>query len=527
MTNSIGETEDAQAMFVIGSNTTETHPVLSYRMKMAKNKGAKLIVADPRQIELSNHADIFLQLRPGTNAALVNGIINVIIEEELADEQFIRDRTEGFEEMAQVVKKYSPEHVEEITGVAAEDIRQAARLYAGADSGAIYYTMGVTQHTDGTNTVSAIANMAMVTGNVGKPFSGVNPLRGQNNVQGACDMGGLPGVFTGYQGVNDEAARTKFEEAWGVELNAEPGLTITEMFDSVLDGQIKALFVMGENPVLSDANIRHVEEALDKIEFLVVQDIFLTETAARADVVLPAAAFAEKNGTFTNTERRVQLIHQAVKAPGEAKADWVILQELAQKLGLSWHYEDTADIFQEITRLTPSYAGMSYERLEQEGGLQWPCPDPDHPGTTYLHEGVFTRGKGLFVPVEHQPSAEVPDQDFPLVLTTGRNRYHYHTGSMTRKSKPLSAFKNEEWVQISKADAEKLGIESGDLVKVSSRRGQVEVRADVTEVVPTGVIFMTFHYREAPANILTNDQLDPIAKTPELKSCAVKVEKIA
>jgi len=527
MTNSIGEIEDAKAMFVIGSNTTETHPVLAYRMNMAKNKGAVLIVADPRQIELSNRADVFLQLRPGTNAALINGIINVIIEKGLADEQFIQERTEGFEEMAQVVKKYTPEYVEEITGVAAENIREAAQLFAGADSAAIYYTMGVTQHTDGTNSVSAIANLAMVTGNVGKPFSGVNPLRGQNNVQGACDMGGLPGVFTGYQSVADETARTKFEKAWGVALNSQPGLTITEIFDSIHDGEIKALYVMGENPVLSDANIRHVEAALDKIEFLVVQDIFLSETAARADVVLPAAAFAEKSGTFTNTERRVQLVRQAVKAPGEAKADWVILQKLAQKIGLNWHYEDSADIFREIAQLTPSYTGINYERMEQEGGLQWPCPSPDHPGTSYLHKGGFARGKGLFVPVEHQPSAEEPDQDYPLVLTTGRNRYHYHTGSMTRESKPLSAFKDEEWVQISKADAVKLDIESGDLVMVSSRRGQVKVRADVTEVVPSGVIFMTFHYREAPANILTNDKLDPIAKTPELKVCAVKVEKIA
>ena len=527
MTNSIEEIENAKAMLVIGSNTTETHPVLAYRMKMAKKKGASLIVADPRKIELADQADIFLQLRPGTNVALINGIINVIIEEGLVDEEFVRERTEGYEEMADVVKKYTPDYVEGITGVAAEDIRKAARLYAGAENAGIFYTMGITQHTDGTNAVSTIANLAMVTGNLGKPSSGVNPLRGQNNVQGACDMGGLPGVFTGYQGVGDEAARAKFEEAWGLKLNAEPGLTTTEMFDSMLDGKIKALYVMGENPVISDANINHVEEALDKLEFLVVQDIFLTETAARADVVFPAAAFAEKNGTFSNTERRVQMVRKAVKAPGAAKEDWAIIKELAEKLGLGWQYTEPAHIFQEIVQLTPSYAGISYERLEQEGGLQWPCPTADHAGTPYLHEGAFTRGKGVFKPIEHSPSAEEIDQDYPLVLTTGRNRYHYHTGSMTRQSKPLSTHKPEELVQINKVDAERLGVQEGDLVRVSSRRGQVEVKAAVTEVVPPGLIFMTFHFHESPVNVLTNNKVDPISKTPELKVCAVKLEKIA
>lgn len=510
----------------MGSNTTETHPVLGYRMKMAKKKGASLIVADPRKIELADHADVFLQLRPGTNEALINGIINVIIEERLSDDQFIAERTEGYEEMAAAVKKYTPEYVEGITGVAAGDIRKAARLYAGAESAGIYYTMGITQHTNGTNTVMAIANLAMVTGNMGKPSSGINPLRGQNNVQGACDMGGLPVVFTGYQRVDNEAALSKFEKAWGVKLNSRPGLTVTEIMDGILNGEIKALYVMGENPALSDANIHHVMEALEKVEFLVVQDIFLTETAAKADVVLPAAAFAEKVGTFSNTERRVQMVRKAVNAPGEAKADWLILQELANKLGMEWHYEGPDHIFQEIAQLTPAYAGISYQRLEQEGGLQWPCPSADHPGTLYLHEGQFSRGKGLFTPVEYLPPAEETDQEYPLVLTTGRNLYHYHTGSMTRQSKPLNAFKPEEFAQISREDADRLGIKNGDLVKVSSRRGEVEVKADVTEVVPTGVIFMTFHYHEVPVNVLTNNQVDPIAKIPELKVCAVKLEKV-
>lgn len=526
MTNSIGEIENAKALFVIGSNTTETHPVLGYRMKMAKKKGASLIVVDPRQIELADHADVFLQLRPGTNEALINGIINVIIEEGLADDQFIAERTEGYKEMAAVVKKYTPEYVEGITGVAAGDIREAALLYAKAESAGIYYTMGITQHTNGTNSVMAVANLAMVTGNMGKASSGVNPLRGQNNVQGACDMGGLPEVFTGYQRVDDKAALSKFEKAWRVKLNSRPGLTVTEIIDSILDGEIKALYIMGENPALSDANIHHVMEALEKVEFLVVQDIFLTETAVKADVVLPAAAFAEKEGTFSNTERRVQMVRQAVNAPGEAKADWFILQELAHKLGIKWHYEGPEDIFQEIALLTPSYAGISYQRLEQEGGLQWPCPNADHPGTIYLHEGKFSKGKGLFTPVEYLPPAEEPDQEYPLVLTTGRKLYHYHTGTMTRQSKPLNSFKPEELAQISREDADRLGITSGDLVRVSSRRGELEVKADVTEIVSPGVIFMTFHYHEAPVNILTNNQIDPIAKIPEFKVCAVKLEKV-
>jgi predicted molibdopterin-dependent oxidoreductase YjgC len=366
----------------------------------------------------------------------------------------------------------------------------------------------------------------MVTGNMGKPSSGVNPLRGQNNVQGACDMGGLPVVFTGYQRVDNEAALEKFEKAWGVKLNPSPGLTVTEIMDSALSGEVKALYVMGENPALSDANIHHVMEALKKVEFLVVQDIFLTETAAQADVVLPAAAFAEKDGTFSNTERRVQMVRKAVNAPGEAKADWLIIQELANKLGMEWNYEGPDHVFREIAQLTPAYAGISYQRLDQEGGLQWPCPSADHPGTLFLHEGQFSRGKGLFTPVEYLPPAEETDQEYPLVLTTGRNLYHYHTGSMTRQSKPLNAFKPEEFAQISREDAGRLGIKNGDLVKVSSRRGEVEVKADVTEVVPAGVIFMTFHYHEVPVNRLTNNQIDPIAKIPELKVCAVKLEKV-
>ena len=527
MTNSIRDIAQADVFFIIGSNTTVAHPVIGYRVRKAKREGASLIVADPRCIDLAEHADAFLQLRPGTNEALINGIINVIINEGLHDQDFIKERTEGFNEMAAAVQKYTPEYVAEITNVPAEEIYKAARLYAKAKNAAILYTMGVTQHTSGTATVLAIANLAMLTGNIGKPSSGVNPLRGQNNVQGSCDMGALPPVYTAYQPVANEDNRAKFAKAWGVDLSSSPGLTVTEIMEGAITGNVKLLYIKGENPMLTDANLNHVEEALDKVEFLVVQDIFLTETAAKADVVLPAAAFAEKMGTFVNTERRVQLINQAVCPPGEAKADWQILQELAQKLGFNWQYGSTEDVFNEITTLTPSYAGISYGRLEREGGLQWPCPTPEHPGTPVLHGDKFTRGKGLFSPVEYTPSAELTDGDFPLILTTGRNLYHYHSGSMTHRSKEIEELRPEELAQINFEDACRMGIGDGDLVKLSSRRGELETRVQLTDMVPPGVVFMTFHYKDAAVNLLTNDKLDPVAKIPELKVCAVKVEKIA
>ncbi len=525
MTNSIGEVENVGALFVIGSNTTETHPVISYRMRKAKKNGAKLIVADPRRIELAEHADVFLQLLPGTNEALLNGMLNVIIEEDLVDKAFIQERTEGFEAVAETVKKYTPEYVETITGVAADDIRKAARLFGEAENAGIYYTMGVTQHTKGVNNVLSIANLAMATGNLGKPNSGVNPLRGQNNVQGACDMGALPSVMTGYQKVGDNAVMAKYEKRWGATLNPEPGLTVPEIFDAVMKDEIKVLYIMGENPAISDADLTHVHQALDKVDFLVVQDIFLTETASRADVVLPAAAFAEKDGTFVNTERRVQRVRKAVEPPGSAKPDWVILKELAAELELDWNYDTAEDVFNEIAEVTPSYAGISYQRLDKEGGLQWPCPTPDHPGTQFLHKGQFTKGKGSFMPVEYRPSAESVDEEYPLLLTTGRDLYHYHTGTMTRRSISISEYRKEELVQLNGDDAAKLGIEDGDLVTISSRRGSIKARVKITDIVPSGVVFMTFHFGEAAVNVLTGHALDPVSKTPELKVTAVRVEK--
>ncbi len=525
MTNSIDDLERAECILVIGSNTTEGHPIVGLRIKRAVMKnGCKLIVAEPRHIRLCYYADQWIRHRPGTDVALLNGMMNVILAEGLADEEFIRERTEGFEEFRKVVDQYPPERAAEICGVDAEDIRRAARTFASAASAAIVYAMGITQHTTGVDNVLSLANLAMLTGNLGKEGAGVNPLRGQNNVQGACDMGALPDVFTGYQKVSDPQAREKFEKAWGVDyLPGNPGLTVMEMMDAVLRDEVKVLYIMGENPLLSDPDIRHLKEALERVDFLVVQDIFLTETARYADVVLPAASFAEKEGTFTNTERRVQRVRKAVEPPGEAREDSWIIAQLAARLGFDMGDVSAAAVMEEIASLTPSYAGISYRRLEESGGLQWPCPSPDHPGTPILHVERFTRGKGKFSPVEYRPPAEEPDADYPLVLTTGRLLTHYHTGSMTRRVEPLNELVPENRVWINPEDAERLGVAAGDEVAVESRRGAIKVKARVTEKVPPGVVFIPFHFGESPANALTNPALDPIAKIPEYKVAAVRI----
>ncbi|EEG77364.1 formate dehydrogenase, alpha subunit [Dethiobacter alkaliphilus AHT 1] len=524
MTNTIGEVEDANAIFVIGSNTTENHPIIGYRIRKAVRKGARLIVADPREIRLADVADIYMPLRPGTDVALINGMLHVILKEELVDSEFIANRTEGFEEMKAVVEKYTPEYASEITGVPADDIVAAARIYAEADSASVLYTMGITQHTSGTDNVLSLANLVMSTGNFGKPHAGLNPLRGQNNVQGACDMGALPTVITGYQPVADENVRAKFEKAWGVSLPDKPGMTMTEMFHAAADDRIRAMYIMGENPLLSDPDGSHICDCLEKMDFLVVQDIFLTETAELADVVLPAATFAEKDGTFVNTERRVQRVRRALKPRGESKPDWEIMQMLAKKCGFDWNYESAEQIFAEIAQLTPSYAGISFERLEN-GGVQWPCPAPDHPGTQYLHAGKFSRGLGKFSPVEYRLSSEQADEEYPFLLTTGRSLYQYHTGTMTRKTEGLNQFHQEELMEINPADASALGVGEDDSVTVTSRRGTVKSRVHVTDRVQPGVVFMTFHFSETASNLLTNPEVCHVAKTPELKVCAVRVEK--
>lgn len=528
MTNSIGELEnDATAIFLIGTNTTENHPVIGYKIKSnVRKNGAKLIVADPRRIELAEMADVYMQFRPGTDVALVNGMMHVIIKEGLADKEFIANRTEGYEEFAAVIEKYTPEYASKVTGVPAEDIIKAARIYAEAERASVCYAMGVTQHSTGTDNVKSICNLAMLTGNLGRPGTGVNPLRGQNNVQGACDMGALPVVYTGYQAVTNPDVQAKFEKAWGVKLSGKNGYTLTETINKAYEGEIKGLFVLGENPMMSDPDIAHVEEALDNLEFLVVQDIFLTETALKADVVLPGVSFAEKDGTFSNTERRVQRVRKAIEPIGDAKPDWEILCELSTRLGYPMSYNSPEEIFEEMRSLTPSYAGITYERIDKTG-IPWPCPTEDHPGTPILHKDKFSRGLGLFHAIEFNEPAELPDEEYPLILTTGRSLFHYHTGTMTRRAKAIDKHMPSNELQINPDTAKKLNIADGEMIRVKTRRGSIEIRAKLTDIVEENVIFTTFHFSEAPANMLTNAAaLDPVAKIPEYKVCAARVEKL-
>ncbi len=526
MTNSISEIGDAACILAIGTNTTEDHPIIGLEIKRAVNKGGKLIVANPREIDLCRFASLWLQHQPGTDVALLMGMMRVIVDEGLFDSAFIKDRCENFDVFKESLKDFDLDFVERVTKVPQDKIAEAARIFATNSPATILYSMGITQHSHGTDNVMATANLAMLTGNVGKPSTGVNPLRGQNNVQGACDMGALPNVYPGYQAVADPAIREKFETAWRCSLPPSPGLTLVEMLEAAYRKDIKALYLVGENPALSDPDVQHVREALARLEFLVVQDIFLSETAEFAHVVLPAASFAEKDGTFTNTERRVQRVRKAVEPTGDCKPDWWIVCQVAQTLGAKgFDYGHPFDIMEEIRDLTPSYGGIGYQRLEN-GGLQWPCPIDDHPGTPILHTNIFVRGKGRFIPLKYVPPGELPDEEYPLILTTGRSLYHFHTGTMTRKVAGLNIMEPEGVVEISPKDASQLGIAQGDKVKVSSRRGEVIAKARVTKASPPGVVFMTFHFAESPANILTNPKLDPVSKIPELKVSAVRVEKL-
>ncbi|HUT75434.1 MAG TPA: formate dehydrogenase subunit alpha [Armatimonadota bacterium] len=530
MTNTIGDLRQSPCIFVIGSNTSEGHPVIAYEIKQAANAGATVIVADPRHIELCDYAAHWLRQRPGSDVALVNAICNVILAEGLEDREFIAARTEGYAEVCAAVADCTPEWAEPLTGVPAEKIRAAARAFAGAERAAIVYAMGITQHSHGTDNVLALANLALLTGNLGKPGAGVNPLRGQNNVQGACDMGALPNVFPGYQRVNDDDARAKFEQAWGKELPAEPGLTVVEMMHAAeaagapAAGAVRGMYVMGENPALSDPDVCRVRAALEKLEFLVVQDIFLSETAEYAHVVLPGAAFAEKAGTFTNTDRRVQLLRRVLPPPASnAREDWQILLEVARAAGQDFGLDSEGAAFDEMAALTPSYAGMTHARLD-EAPLHWPCPTPDHPGTPILHTERFTRGRGKFHAVAYRPPAEEPDAEYPLILTTGRLLYHYHTGTVSRRSAMLDCLVPHGYVEINPAAAAELGLGDGDRAKVISRRGEITIACRLTERVERGVVFIPFHFAESAANVLTNAALDPQAKIPELKVCAVRIQ---
>jgi len=528
MTNSIAEIADARCILAIGTNTTAAHPVLALEVKSAVAKGATLIVANPKDVDLRRHARYFLQHRPGSDVALLMGMARVIVDEGLFDEQFVAQRCEGFDALRESLGEFDLESVARITGVAKEKIAQAARCYATEKPASTLYAMGITQHTHGTDNVLAVANLALLTGNVGKPSSGVNPLRGQNNVQGACDMGALPNVYPGYQKVDNPQTKAKFESAWNCQLSDTPGLTHLEILEAIDDDKVKAVYLIGENPALSEANANHVAKSLEKLDFLVVQDIFLTETSKFADVVLPAASFAEKDGTFTNTERRVQRVRKAIDPPGEAKPDHWIVAQIAQRMGAEgFGFSDAGEIMAEIASLSPAYGGISYERLDGDG-LQWPCPTADHPGTPFLHAERFATpsGKGRLVPLTYKPSAELPDEEYPLLLTTDRSLYHFHTSTMTRKT-PLDDLHSRESLVMHPQDASRFGVADGDLLRVFSRRGQITVHARVDKTCLPGVVSSTFHFAESPINVLTNAARDPVAKIPETKVCAVRIEKVA
>ena len=526
MTNSIAEIENNDVLFVIGSNTKENHPIIALRMIKAKRKGAKLIIADPRRVPLVRFADIWMQQKPGTDVALLNGMMHVIMKEGLVNKDFIASMTEGFDDVFRKnLEEYTPEAASKITGVPADVIIKAARMYGSSEKAGIYYTMGITQHAHGTENVFSIANLALMTGNLGKESAGVNPLRGQNNVQGSTDMGCIPNMYPGYQRVSIPAIQEKFEALWKAKLSSKEGMTATEMLPAAEKGLLKAIYIMGENPAVSDPNTTHTVKALKALELLVVQDIFMTETAELAHVVLPGSSFAEKVGTFTNTERRVQRVRRAVSSPGIAMKDSLIIMELSKRMGYDMPYNHTNEIFREIGQAWPAMAGMSYARLE-DGGLQWPCPTPEHPGTQFLFKGGFPRGKGRFTLVTYKESIEQTDKEYPFILTTGRLLFQYHTGSMTRRVKPIDAVSPEAFIEINPGDARDLTVSDGMLMKVTSRRGSITVKALVSKRPAPGVVFIPFHFKEAAANVLTSStSLDPTAKIPSFKVSAVRIEK--
>ena len=527
MTNDIPGIKKADVILVIGSDTTAAHPVISARIKQAVRAGEmRLIVIDPKQIRLADYAEIYAAQKPGTDVAILNCLAHEIIKNGWEDKDFIANRLEGLDEfLAEITQDiYEPEAIAPICGIAADKLREIARIFGQAPVAAVYYAMGITQHSTGVDNVWSIANLQMICGNIGVEGGGVNPLRGQSNVQGACDMGGLPNNYPGYQKVFEAEAQAKFEAAWDCKLDNKIGLHLTEMFDAVQAGKLKALYVMGENPLLSDPDQSHIIDSIGKLDLLVVQDLFLTETAEYADVVLPAASFFEKEGHFTNTERRVQRVNKVISSPGKAKPDWEIIQLLANKMGGNWDYQSPKDILKEINKVTPQYGGITWDRIGKDG-LQWPCTDENHPGTAILHKDVFVRGKGKLKPIKIIAPAELPDAEYPLTLTTGRVLQHYHTGTMTRKTPGLNKLAGP-MVMISVYDADQLGISNSEMVEISTRRGTITAPAFITKRIQAGVIYIPFHYWESPVNRLTNPALDPIAKIPELKVAAARVRKL-
>jgi formate dehydrogenase alpha subunit len=533
MSNSIAEMEDLEAFIVTGSNTTETHPVIANFLKRAVRKnGAKLIVVDPRQIEMTDFATLWLRQKPGTDVAVFQAMAHVVVREGLYDESFVAQRTEGFNEYLESLAPYTPEWAEEVSGVPAGKIREAARIYAEASRASIYWGMGISQSTHGTDNTLSLVNLALMCGHVGKSGTGLNPLRGQNNVQGCSDSGGLPNVFTAYQKVDEPEVQRRFEAYWGTPLNPAPGLTATEMVDGAYAGAVRGMFVLGENPMMSEPNQQHTREALERLEFLVCQDIFINETGEMADVILPATSFAEKDGTFTNTDRRIQRCRAAVAPVGDSWPDWKIVSELGQRiearmdldLSAGFDYDGPEAIWEEMRQVTPAFYGIDYARIEREGGVHWPCPSFDHPGTPYLFADEFPRGKGKFWEVSYGTESEQPDEAYPYNLSTGRVLYHWSGSTMTGRSK-LEDVYPEATCEVHPSDAANLELQTGDWVEVSSRRGSIKLRVLVTGRSPEGTVFVPFHFAEAAANLLTLDEVDKQAKIPDYKNTAVKIEK--
>jgi formate dehydrogenase major subunit len=526
VSNPVADVDKAEVIVLIGSNTTENHPVAATFIKNEVKAGKKLIVMDPRRTNIAAHATHYLQFKPDTDVALLNGIMHAVIEQGLVDKQFIQDRTSGFNELEAHLKSYTPEAMETICGIPAETIREVARVYASSKGSIIFWGMGVSQHVHGTDNSRALISLALMTGQIGRPGTGLHPLRGQNNVQGASDVGLIPMVFPDYQRVDNPEIREKFEALWGKSLDPNPGLTVVEIMHAITEGKIKGMYVMGENPAMSDPNLNHARKALASLEHLVVQDIFMTETAWYADVILPASAFAEKTGSFTNTDRRVQLGRQAIDPPGEARQDLEIIQEMARRLGLDWNYEHVSDVFEEMRKAMPSIAGISWDRLQQAGAITYPCEDEDDPGQPVIFISDFPTpsGKAKFTPAPFTNADELPDEEYPLVLITGRQLEHWHTGAMTRRATVLDKIEPVPVASLHPDELERMKISTGDPVALESRRGKVTAYARADHGMLPGQVFLPFCYHEAAANLLTNEALDPSAKIPEFKFCAVKVK---
>jgi formate dehydrogenase alpha subunit len=542
MSNSMDDVaEHSKLLFIIGSNTTEQHPVFGARLRQAVlQRGAKLIVADPRRIDITEFASLHLRQKPGTDIALLNGLMYLILENGWEDKAFIEERCENFDEFKATVIQYPPEKASEITGIPLEQLHQAAQMMGQNHPMAVMWAMGITQHIVGVRNVMDLANLQMLLGNMGKPGGGVNPLRGQNNVQGACDMGGLPNVYPGYQPVINKDVVKKFETAWGSAPAPRVGLTVTEMIPGIPEGKIHALYVLGEDPVTSDPDSAHIRHCLKEIDLFILQEIFPSETSAYADILLPGITFAEKTGTFTNTERRVQMVHKAIEPIGEARDDWAITAELAKRiLALGgrelltdaplkgWDYANSEEILDEVSKMTPSYAGISHARLNNGERLQWPVPTPEHPGTPILHTKAFARGKGRFMPIDFVPPPELPSDEYPFILSTGRVLYHWHGGTMTRRAQGIMDVYGHPLVELNPDDAAKMDVIDNKILRITSRRGMIEARAWVTDRVPPGMVYANFHFPDASANELTLAALDPVAKIPSYKVCAVKVELVS